>query len=124
MHRTALMLFAAAAMPAAIIAAPAAAQGELGLLPQGEYVCALPGSADGRPFAEVPGRNFAITGASSYRAGNGSGTYPMEGPRVTFTRGPMQGKVMMRVSSGLLQEVGKDGKLGRMRCHRAGPVTG
>ncbi|MGE5953447.1 MAG: hypothetical protein ACM308_07515, partial [Qipengyuania vulgaris] len=107
---------------AALAAAPSLAQGRLGLLPQGEYVCALPGNASGTAWNEVPGRNFAITGASSYKAGNGSGTYLMEGKRVTFTRGPMKGKTMMRVSSGMLQEVGRDGKLGRLRCHRAGPV--
>ncbi|WP_345719767.1 hypothetical protein [Qipengyuania polymorpha] len=107
---------------AALAAAPSLAQGRLGLLPQGEYVCALPGNAGGAAWNEVQGRNFAITGASSYRAGNGSGTYLLEGKRVTFTRGPMKGMKMMRVSSGMLQEVGRDGKLGRMRCHRAGPV--
>ena len=101
----------------------AAAQGRLGLLQQGEYVCALPGSADGAAWTEVEKRNFAITGASSYRAGNGSGTYLLEGKRVSFTRGPMKGMQMMRVSSGMLQEVGKNGKLDRLRCHRAGPVT-
>lgn len=108
---------------AALPASSALAQGRLGLLPQGEYVCALPGSADGSAWNEVEGQNFAITGASSYRTGSGSGTYLMEGKRVTFTRGPMKGKRMMRVSSGLLQEVDRSGKLGRMRCHRAGPLT-
>ena len=107
---------------AALAAAPSLAQGRLGLLPQGEYVCALPGNASGTAWNEVEGRNFAITGASSYTAGNGSGTYLLEGKRVTFTRGPMKGMRMMRVSSGMLQEVGRDGKLGRLRCHRAGPV--
>ncbi len=107
---------------AALAAAPSLAQGRLGLLPQGEYVCALPGNAGGAAWNEVQGRNFAITGASSYKAGNGSGTYLLEGKRVTFTRGPMKGMKMMRVSSGMLQEVRRDGKLGRLRCHRAGPV--
>ena len=100
---------------------PAAAQGRLGLLPQGEYVCALPGKADGTAWNEVEKRNFAITGASSYTAGNASGTYLLEGKRVTFTRGPMKGMQMMRVSSSMLQEVDSAGKLGRLRCHRAGP---
>lgn len=108
---------------AALAVSPALAQGRLGLLPQGEYVCALPGTANGSAWTEVEGRNFAITGASSYRTGRGSGTYLLEGKRVTFTRGPMKGMRMMRVSSGLLQEVERSGKLGRMRCHRAGPLT-
>lgn len=107
---------------AMLAASPLLAQGRLGLLPQGAYVCALPGSADGSAWHEIEGRNFAITGASSYRAGNSSGTYLLEGRRVTFTRGPMKGKQMMRVSSGILQEVDREGKLGRLRCHRAGPA--
>ena len=108
---------------AASAATPSLGQGRLGLLPQGEYVCALPGSADGPAWVEVEGRGFSITGASSYRTRNGGGTYLLEGKRVTFTRGPMQGQRMMRVSSGMLQEVDRNGKLGRMRCHRAGPVA-
>ncbi len=107
---------------AAVLAMPAIGQGRLGLLPQGEYVCALPGTATGAAWNELPNRSFAITGASSYRAGNGSGTYLLEGQRVTFTRGPMKGKQMMRVSSGMLQEIDRDGNLGRLRCHRSGPV--
>lgn len=107
----------------ALSATPALPQGQLGLLPQGEYVCALPGSAAGAAWNELPGRGFAITGASSYRAGNGTGTYLLEGQRVTFTRGPMKGKQMIRVSSGMLQEVDRDGNLGRLRCTRSGPLT-
>ena len=67
--------------------------------------------------------NFSITGASSYRTDRGAGTYLLEGKRVTFTRGPMKGHRMMVLSSGLLQELEKDDKLGRLRCHRAGPVA-
>ena len=116
----AIVLLAAAASTMA--AAPSHAQGRLGLLPQGEYACALPGTADGPAWNEVEGHGFSITGASSYTTEKGSGTYLYEGRRVTFTRGPLKGHTMMRVSSGLLQEVGKDGKLARMRCHRTGPV--
>lgn len=107
---------------AVLAATPSLAQGRLGLLPQGEYVCALPGVADGAAWNEVEGHGFSITGASSYTTDKGSGTYLLEGRRVTFTRGPLKGHKMMRVSSGLLQELGRDGKLGRLRCHRAGPV--
>ncbi|EDL48001.1 hypothetical protein [Erythrobacter sp. SD-21] len=107
---------------AALAATPSLAQGRLGLLQQGEYVCALPGTADGAAWNEVEGHGFSITGASSYKTDKGSGTYLYEGRRVTFTRGPLKGHTMMRVSSGLLQELGRDGKLGRLRCHRAGPV--
>ena len=108
---------------AALTASPTLAQGRLGLLPQGDYVCALPGNADGPAWNEVERANFSITGASSYKARHGAGTYLLEGRRLTFTRGPMKGMQMMRVSSGMLQEIDKAGKLGRMRCHRAGPLT-
>ena len=37
-----------------------------------------------------------------------------------FTRGPMRGVKLMLLSSGLLQEIGRDGKLARLRCHRTG----
>ena len=50
----------------------------------------------------------------------GGGTYLMEGRQVIFTRGPMRGMKLMVLSSGLLQEIGRDGKLGRLRCHRTG----
>ena len=105
---------------ASLAATPVGAQGRLGLLDRGTYVCALPGDATGRAWVEQEGRDFEITGGSSYETTAGAGTYLLEGKQVTFTRGPMRGLRMMVLNSGLLQEVGKDGKLGRMRCHRSG----
>lgn len=107
---------------AGLAAPPAIAQGRLALLDQGEYVCALPGDASGAAWVVQDGREFAITGGSSYRTARGSGTYLLEGKQVTFTRGPMRGARFMRLGSGLLQQVDRGGKLGRMRCHRAGPL--
>ena len=98
------------------------AQGRLALLDQGEYICALPGDASGSAWLEQDARDFTIIGGSSYRSGNSAGTYLMEGKKVTFTRGPMRGMKFMRIGSGILQEVGSDGKLGRLRCHRSGPA--
>lgn len=115
------ILLAAALVSGA--ASPALAQGRIALLDQGEYVCALPGDATGGAWIEQRARDFAITGGSSYRTPQGSGTYLMEGRKVTFTRGPMRGTQFMHLASGLLQEIGRDGKLGRMRCHRSGPLT-
>lgn len=112
-----LTLLAAAA---GLVATPAASQGRLALLDRGEYVCALPGDATGAAWVEQEGRDFAITGGSSYRTARGTGTYLLEGKQVTFTRGPMRGAKFMRLGSGMLQEIGRDGKLGRLRCHRAG----
>ena len=111
-----------AALAASSITVSAAAQGRLALLDRGEYVCALPGDATGAAWVEQEGRDFGITGGSSYRTARGDGTYLLEGKQVTFTRGPMRGMKFMRLGSGLLQEVGRDNKLGRMRCHRAGPL--
>ncbi|MBX7481440.1 elongation factor P [Qipengyuania sp. 6D47A] len=113
---------ALAAALAGLLSAPGAAQGRLSLLDQGEYICALPGDATGSAWIEQSGRDFAITGGSSYRAARGGGTYLMEGKKVTFTRGPMRGMKFMRLGSGMLQEIARDGKLGRLRCHRAGPT--
>ena len=108
----------------AALAPSLAAQGRLDVIARGEYVCALPGTASGAAWNEQPARSFAITGASTYRTPAGSGTYLVEGKRLTFTRGPLRGKRMMRLSSGMLQELDLSGKLTRLRCHRAGPVTG
>ena len=107
---------------AAFSLAPVHAQGRLELLPPGEYVCALPGDAAGAAWIEQTGKRFSITGGSTYRTANGSGTYLMEGKLVTFTRGPMKNMQLMRLGSGMLQQVDRDRKLGRLRCHRAGPL--
>ncbi|QKG72729.1 hypothetical protein HQR01_08640 [Erythrobacter mangrovi] len=99
------------------------AQGRIGLLDQGHYVCALPGDATGTAWIEQEGKAFAITGGSSYRTERGAGTYLLEGKQVTFTRGPLKGMMLLKLSSGLLQEVDKGGKLSRLRCHRTGPLS-
>ena len=94
------------------------ADGKLGLLPTGTYKCALPGNAAGKAWIDQPANDFTIRSGSRYSSAKGSGTYLMEGKRVVFTRGPMRGTAMMRISSGLLQVVGEEGKLGRLRCQR------
>lgn len=108
---------------ASVVITPAHAQGRLALLTPGEYVCALPGDAAGAAWVEQDGKRFSITSGSSYRTAKGGGTYLMEGKLVTFTRGPMKNMKLMRLGSGLLQQVDRDGKLGRLRCHRAGPLA-
>lgn len=117
--------FLSALLPViAMSGAPAVAQGRLGLLPQGEYICSLPGNAGGAAWQEVPGQSFTVTGSSGYRMESGNGTYLKEGKRVTFTRGPLRDKRMMQVSTGMLQEIDRNGSLGRLRCHRMGTATG
>jgi hypothetical protein len=114
-------------IPLALLASlgttPLGAQGRIGLLDQGEYVCALPGDATGAAWVDQAGKSFSIVGGSSYRTERGAGTYLMEGKQVTFTRGPLKGLVLMKLSSGLLQELGKDGTLTRLRCSRIGPLA-
>lgn len=105
------------------LASPLPAQGRLGLVEQGQYVCALPGDATGAAWVEQEGKGFSIIEGSSYRTERGSGTYLAEGRQITFTRGPLKGMKLMRLGSGLLQEIDRDGKLGRLRCHRAGPLS-
>lgn len=112
-------LFMCLAVAGSLFAGPALAQGRLGLLAQGEYVCALPGTAAGAAWEEDPSRHFTVTGASSYKTSTGSGTYLLEGRALTFTRGPMKGLKMMVMNSGLLQEVDTEGRMSRLRCHRA-----
>lgn len=112
-------VFIALAGVASLFAGPSLAQGRLGLLAQGEYVCALPGTAAGAAWEEDPSRHFTVTGASSYKTADGTGTYLLEGRALTFTRGPMKGLKMMVMNSGLLQEVDAEGHMSRLRCHRA-----
>ncbi|WP_390550945.1 elongation factor P [Qipengyuania sp. MTN3-11] len=113
---------AAAALAALAVSstAPLAAHDRLGTLPHGRYVCALPGDATGLPVKEISEHNFAITGASSYEASEGRGTYLKVGDTVTFTRGPRKDMKLKLLPSGLLQWVKEDGSLGRIRCSRVG----
>ena len=117
-----LAALSAATLMAGAITAPLSAQGRIGLVEQGQYICALPGDATGAAWIVQEGKEFSIVEGSSYRTERGNGTYLAEGRQVTFTRGPLKGMKLMRLGSGLLQEIGRDGKLGRLRCHRAGPL--
>ena len=107
---------------AASAATGAGAQGRLGLLPTGEYVCALPGSAAGKAWEPQPAHAFAILRASRYRTPTGSGTYLVKGDVIAFTRGPLRGRRMVRVSSTMVRELGNDGEPGRLLCQRTGPI--
>ncbi len=115
-------ILALGAAVTAVLSTPAHTQGRLELLPPGEYVCALPGDAAGGAWIEQTGKGFSVTGGSTYRTANGGGTYLMKGKLVTFTRGPMKNMQLMRLGSGMLQQVDREGRLGRLRCHRTGPL--
>ncbi|OBX18382.1 hypothetical protein A9995_12465 [Erythrobacter sp. QSSC1-22B] len=92
----------------------------MGTLPQGRYECGLPGDATGEAWVVDPAYTFSISSASRYVSAKGKGTYLLTGHDVIFTRGPMKDMRMRRQASGLLQQVGSDGELGRLRCHRVG----
>ena len=95
-------------------------KGRLGTLPHGYYICSLPGDASGPAWIELPDRHFTVSNSSTYRNGDGSGTYLLTGKRVTFTYGPMKGHRYERTGDAKLQQVNEDGTLGKTRCIRRG----
>jgi hypothetical protein len=107
---TALILAAAAAT-----AVPATAQGAIGVVDRGKYVCELPGDAAGRAGIEQPERNFTIQSASRYSSPQGKGTYLRRGNTLTLTSGPRRGESFTVSSSGSLRAI-EGGRPGRLRC--------
>lgn len=105
---------------AACPVAPAFAQGDLGTLPTGRYFCELPGDAMG--LASVPLKDmwFDVTNAATYVSSGGSGTYLLEGKRLTFTRGPLEGMQFTRVGQGTLKAANQKPERAKMRCVRSG----
>ena len=111
LHMTILL-----AMTAAV---PALAQGTIGTVERGSYVCELPGDAASRPGVEQPSENFVIESASRYTSAAGSGTYLRRGNTLTFTSGPRQGESFAIVSAGFMRR-NENGQPGRLRCVRSG----
>ena len=108
-----------AAAAGALLAAPAFAQGAIGTVERGAYVCELPGSADGKAGIEQPDRALTIQSASRYSSPQGSGTYLRRGDTLTLTSGPREGERYAVVSPGFLRLI-EDGKPGRLRCVHQG----
>ena len=100
------------------IAAPAAAQGAIGTVERGSYVCELPGDAAGKAGIEQPQRNFTIESASRYSSPQGEGTYLRRGDVLTLTSGPRKGETFSVFSTGRLRLL-EDGRPGRLRCVRS-----
>ena len=101
-------------------AVPAGAlpSGEMDTLPQGEYVCELPGDVTGPVGNHVPSEDFSVTNASSYQAGGQAGSYLLVGDNLTMTSGPHRGKRYHRTARAFLRQLGPDGTDGNLRCIR------
>lgn len=94
----------------------AIAQGPIGTVVRGPYVCEIPGDAAGPAGIPQPDRSFTIETSSRYTARQGAGTYLRRGNRLELTSGPRKGEVYLVIRPGFLRASGADGKLGRLRC--------
>jgi hypothetical protein len=101
------------------IAAPAFAQGAIGVAERGAYVCELPGDAGSLAGVVQPSLALTIESASRYSSPQGAGTYLRRGDTVVLTSGPRQGESYAVVSASFLRRI-EDGKPGRLRCVRSG----
>jgi hypothetical protein len=109
-------LLGAAAVP---LLAPASAQGSIGTVERGAYVCELPGDAGGPAGVVQPAQALTIESASRYSSPQGAGTYLRRGDTLQLTSGPRQGESYAVVSPSFLRRI-EDGKPGRLRCVRSG----
>jgi len=99
-------------------ASAAFAQGQIGTIARGPYVCELPGDGDvgpGRPQAD---RHFTVQTGSRYSTAEGSGTYLRRGELLVMTTGPRKGEKYQVMRPGFLRLLGPDSKPGRLRCVR------
>lgn len=104
-----------AAIAAASLLAPAAAQGPIGTVTRGPYRCELPGDAAGQAGQVQPEAAFTIDSASRYTSPQGGGTYLRRGNTLTLTSGPRQGESYAILSEGFLRRI-ENGRPGRLRC--------
>ncbi len=103
----------------AFAASPAAyAQGQIGTVERGRYICELPGSAGGAAGIAQPEENFTILSASRYTSPQGRGTYLRRGDTLTMTGGPRNGDRYRIQSTGFLRKI-ENGEPGRLRCVRS-----
>jgi hypothetical protein len=114
--RIALLL----AFAATVMSIGAKAEGRLGTLEPGRYLCERPGDAAGLASIPLQEMWFDVINASSYSAPNGSGTYLLTGKNLVFTRGPMQGMRFVKVGARTLKIVDGTGELAKLRCVRSG----
>lgn len=105
---------------AALCAGAAQAQGDLGTLPPGRYLCELPGDAAALASRPVGGHWFDVVNASRYISDGGDGTYLLTGKTVVFTRGPMRGARFEWNGMRSLRRTDLAGELAKLRCVRTG----
>mgnify|MGYP003430760013 FL=1 len=96
----------------------AKAQGDIGTIARGTYVCELPGDAGGAAGIAQPAAGFSIDSAGRYASAQGTGTYLRRGDRVSFTSGPRNGETYQVMSRDFLRKLEADGQPGRLRCIR------
>jgi hypothetical protein len=109
-----LRTWLAAALTAGALSS-AAAQGPIGTVPRGPYVCELPGDAAGFAGQPQPEAGFTIVSASRYAAPQGSGTYLRRGDTLVMTSGPRQGERYAIRTDGFMRRIENDAP-GRLRC--------
>ncbi len=115
MVRTALLLAAAAL---ATLPSFTTAQGRIGTVERGTYLCELPGDANGAAGIEQPQENFRIVNSSRYQVEDGSGTYLRRGDILTMTSGPRTGDSYQVMSDTFFRKI-ENGEPGRLRCVRS-----
>ena len=103
-----------------ILAAPAAAVpgGPISELSPGNYQCELPGDATGAVGLRVPGEDFAIVNANTYRTAAGRGTYLLTGNTLAMTSGPKYGQQFHRINNSFLRKLDAAGADTTLRCVR------
>jgi len=101
------------------LAAPALAQGQIGTIERGQYICELPDDSGGQAGIEQPEENFRIASASRYRAPQGRGTYLRRGDVVTMSSGPRNGDQYLVITPSFLRKI-ENGEPGRLRCFLRG----
>ena len=102
------------------VAAPALAVpgGPIGQLNPGNYLCELPGDAGGAVGLHVPGEDFEIVNANTYRTAAGRGTYLLTGNVLMFTSGPKYEQTFHRITNSFLRKTDASGGDTTLRCVR------
>ena len=92
--------------------------GPIGQLAPGDYRCEQPGDAAGAVGLRVPGEDFQIVNANTYRTAGGRGTYLLTGDVLTMTGGPKYGQTFHRINNGFLRKTDAGGADTKLRCVR------